>query len=162
MVPNRPLPPQVYTPEKVRAVLATLAEEAPLMMLFLKSVERLEVLDWAPGEPAPVLVFECCVQVRTWRDSGVKLLCHFSTTTKMNFLTKGSIEGSELLWVLTRNHFSEDDLTVAASVPLRVGKPHVLTWGSPPSEKLQPQCLVWYAHQYHRLVVSCRDCHLRV
>lgn len=53
----------MYTPEKVRDVLAVLAEEAPLMMLFLKSVERIEVLDWAPDAPAPVLVFECCVQV---------------------------------------------------------------------------------------------------
>ena len=53
----------MYTPEKVRTVLDTLAEEAPLMMLFLKSVERLEVLDWPPGSPAPLLVFECCVQV---------------------------------------------------------------------------------------------------
>lgn len=44
-------------------MLAVLAEEAPLMMLFLKSVERIEILDWQPDAAAPVLVFECCVQV---------------------------------------------------------------------------------------------------
>ena len=55
---------QVYTPEKVRGVLAALAEEAPLIMLFLKSVERIELLDWLPGAVAPALHFDCSVQVR--------------------------------------------------------------------------------------------------
>ena len=53
----------MYTPEKVRGVLAALAEEAPLIMLFLKSVERIEVLEWLPGAAEPVLLFDCSVQV---------------------------------------------------------------------------------------------------
>ena len=56
---------QVYTPDKVRAVLATLAEEAPLIMLFLKSVERLEILDWPADAAAPSLIVDCSIQART-------------------------------------------------------------------------------------------------
>ncbi len=40
-------------------------DEAPLIMLFLKSLTRVEVLHWAPDAAAPELLFDCTVQVLT-------------------------------------------------------------------------------------------------
>ena len=64
----RPL--QAYTVEKMREHLGDLANEAALMLLFLRNVERLEVLRWAPGTPEPLLLHECGVQVRRTFASG--------------------------------------------------------------------------------------------
>jgi len=55
----------VYTVAKVQRVLADLMDEAPLIMLFLKSLTRIEVLHWAPDAVAPELLFDCTVQVLT-------------------------------------------------------------------------------------------------
>ena len=55
---------QVYTVATVQRVLADLMDEAPAIMLFLKSLTRLEVLHWAPDAAAPELLFDCTVQVQ--------------------------------------------------------------------------------------------------
>jgi hypothetical protein len=54
---------QVYTVATVQRVLADLMDEAPAIMLFLKSLTRLEVLHWAPDAAGPELLFDCTVQV---------------------------------------------------------------------------------------------------
>ena len=55
---------QVYTVATVQRVLVDLMDEAPAIMLFLKSLTRLEVLHWAPDATAPQLLFDCTVQVQ--------------------------------------------------------------------------------------------------
>lgn len=57
------VPQQVYTADKMRAQLDSLASEAAALLLFLRSVERCEILVWAPGESEPQLLHECCIQV---------------------------------------------------------------------------------------------------
>ena len=53
---------QVYTPEKVQGMLQQLEQEAFQMMLFLKSVERLEVLHWPADATQPSTVYTCTLQ----------------------------------------------------------------------------------------------------
>lgn len=49
----------MYTPAKIQELLQQLREEAFLMMLFLKSVARVEVLEWPADSAEPVLMFSC-------------------------------------------------------------------------------------------------------
>ena len=53
---------QVYTPQKVKVLLQALHQEAFHIMLFLKSVQCLEVLEWQPGAASPMLQYTCRVQ----------------------------------------------------------------------------------------------------
>ena len=53
---------QVYTPEKVQVLLQALHQEAFHIMLFLKSVQCLEVVEWQAGAASPVLQYTCRVQ----------------------------------------------------------------------------------------------------
>lgn len=53
---------QVYTPEKVKVLLQALHQEAFHIMLFLKSVQCLEVVEWQAGAASPVLQYSCRVQ----------------------------------------------------------------------------------------------------
>lgn len=57
------VPQQVYTVDKMGAQLDSLASEAAALLLFLRNVERCEVLLWAPGESEPQLLHECCILV---------------------------------------------------------------------------------------------------
>jgi hypothetical protein len=50
---------QVYDPRKVAAMLEALRAEAHLVLLFLKSVRRIDVLEWREGEAAPTPLFSC-------------------------------------------------------------------------------------------------------
>ena len=50
---------QAYDAERVAALLAALGAEAPLALLFLKSVRRLDALEWREGAPAPTPLFTC-------------------------------------------------------------------------------------------------------
>lgn len=50
---------QAYSPDKVASMLAALRDEAPLVLLFLKHVRRVEAYDWADGAAAPRLLFSC-------------------------------------------------------------------------------------------------------
>ena len=40
-------------------MLEALRTEAPLALLFLKSVRRIDALEWRDGDPAPRLLFSC-------------------------------------------------------------------------------------------------------
>lgn len=40
---------QVYDVDSVRALLLSLRQEAIAALLFLKSIQRLEVYEWRPG-----------------------------------------------------------------------------------------------------------------
>ena len=50
---------QVYEPAKVKLMLDSLQSEATTMMLFLRNIERLEILDWQEGNAEPTLQFSC-------------------------------------------------------------------------------------------------------
>jgi sacsin len=52
----RPCTKASYTPDGVRALLKDFAGEKVLDLLYLKNVERIEVLEWAPGADAPRVV----------------------------------------------------------------------------------------------------------
>lgn len=54
---------QVYTAAKMREQLETLASEAASLLLFLRNVERCEVLVWKDGAAQPQLLHSCTVQV---------------------------------------------------------------------------------------------------
>lgn len=58
---------QAYNPDKVASMLEALRVEAPLVLLFLKSVRRLDALEWRQGEPAPVPLFSC--EVGPWQSA---------------------------------------------------------------------------------------------
>ena len=60
---------------KVQRVLADLMDEASHIMLFLKSLTRIEVLHWAPDAAAPELLFDCSVQVKYAALSTLSSLC---------------------------------------------------------------------------------------
>ena len=51
----------MYTVDKARDLLVALQSEAPLMMLFLKSISKIKVYHWMDGELGPELVFSCAV-----------------------------------------------------------------------------------------------------
>ena len=53
---------QVYDPGKVQHMLAALRAECDVMMLFLRTVEHLEVLEWRPGSAMPAVQFTCSLQ----------------------------------------------------------------------------------------------------
>lgn len=46
----------------MREQLETLAAEAASLLLFLRNVERCEVLVWSDGAPQPQLLHSCSVQ----------------------------------------------------------------------------------------------------
>ena len=48
--------------EKMAALLQLLQEESVEVLLFLKSVEELEVFEWHPGQTTPMLRFSCKLQ----------------------------------------------------------------------------------------------------
>ena len=51
---------QVYSqPGKVQSMLEALQREAVTTMLFLRSLERLEILEWHAGHAEPRALFEC-------------------------------------------------------------------------------------------------------
>ena len=51
---------QVYSqPGKVHSMLEALQREAVAAMLFLRSLERLEILEWHAGHAEPRALFEC-------------------------------------------------------------------------------------------------------
>ena len=50
---------QAYNPAKVQAMLGALQAEAASTMLFLRSLESLEILAWHPGQAAPESTFSC-------------------------------------------------------------------------------------------------------
>lgn len=50
---------QAYNPAKVQAMLGALQAEAASTMLFLRSLEELEILAWHPGQAAPEPTFSC-------------------------------------------------------------------------------------------------------
>ena len=51
---------QVYSqPGKVDGMLEALRQEATSTMLFLRSLERLEILEWRPGQAEPQALFQC-------------------------------------------------------------------------------------------------------
>ena len=52
----------MYGPEKMLALLNSLQEEAVNILLFLKSVERIEVLRWDQGAAEPQSLFSCAVK----------------------------------------------------------------------------------------------------
>ena len=45
----------------LHGLLDSLAEEAVSALLFLKSIQRLELYEWQPGEAAPQLLFSCAL-----------------------------------------------------------------------------------------------------
>ena len=51
-----------YVPDGVRRLLRAFAREKTLDMLFLKNVETVEVLEWAPGETSPRLISRTSVR----------------------------------------------------------------------------------------------------
>jgi sacsin len=53
---------QAYTVDALRAVLAAFQKEAVHCLLFLRSVERIELLEWQPGAAAPALCFSATVE----------------------------------------------------------------------------------------------------
>lgn len=50
---------QVYTVESVRTVLEDLQKEAVSALLFLKSLQRLEVYDWGSAASEPTILYKC-------------------------------------------------------------------------------------------------------
>jgi sacsin len=52
---------QAYSADALRAVLAAFQKEAVHCLLFLRSVERIELLEWQPGAAAPALSFSAAV-----------------------------------------------------------------------------------------------------
>ena len=65
LTPPRPccscqLAAQVYSqPGKVHSMLEALQQEATATMLFLRSLERIEILEWHAGHAEPQVLFEC-------------------------------------------------------------------------------------------------------
>lgn len=53
---------QVYSIDRIQKLLQDLQQQAHLMLLFLKSVERIEVLEWHVGENSPTLKFACALE----------------------------------------------------------------------------------------------------
>jgi hypothetical protein len=49
----------VYTPDTIRSLFADLQAEASLLLLFLKFVQRIELLELPPGAREPRLLFSC-------------------------------------------------------------------------------------------------------
>lgn len=47
---------QTHDVESIRKLLKAFVAESGGMLLFLKNVERMSVLEWAPGDDAPVAV----------------------------------------------------------------------------------------------------------
>ena len=59
-IPRCQLAAQVYSqPGKVHSMLEALQQEATATMLFLRSLERIEILEWHPGHAEPQVLFEC-------------------------------------------------------------------------------------------------------
>lgn len=54
---------QVYTADKVRRLLRDLHEECFEVLLFLKSIQRLEILEWDAADDSPRCLYSCRVQV---------------------------------------------------------------------------------------------------
>lgn len=52
---------QPYPPQKVRELLSALAAEAHLILLFLKCVEKIDILHCGEGDARPRLLFSCGV-----------------------------------------------------------------------------------------------------
>jgi len=52
---------QVYTVESVRIVLEDLQKEAVSALLFLKSLQRLEVYEWESAASEPAILYKCCL-----------------------------------------------------------------------------------------------------
>ncbi|KAL4545625.1 hypothetical protein Ndes2526B_g00282 [Nannochloris sp. 'desiccata'] len=50
---------QVYAPERLHELLKDLQMEAHLILLFLKSVESIQVCEWLSGQKEPKTVFKC-------------------------------------------------------------------------------------------------------
>jgi hypothetical protein len=50
---------QVYTVQKVSALLASFCSELSLVMLFLKSIEAVEIMEWPADAPRPRMRFSC-------------------------------------------------------------------------------------------------------
>ncbi|KAK9808692.1 hypothetical protein WJX72_002029 [[Myrmecia] bisecta] len=50
---------QAYDTHKVQALLASLQHEAMDIMLFLKTVQRLEIHEWRPGQAEPTRLYSC-------------------------------------------------------------------------------------------------------
>ena len=50
---------QVYTVDRAMDLLQALQDEAPLMMLFLKNIARIQVYHWGEGQQEPTLTY-CC------------------------------------------------------------------------------------------------------
>jgi hypothetical protein len=61
---------QSYDSDKVARMLDALRSEAPLVLLFLKSVRRIDVLDWADSEAAPTPLFSCEAVPADWEGGG--------------------------------------------------------------------------------------------
>jgi sacsin len=52
---------QAHPVETMREQLETFAREAPAMLLFLKNVERLQVLEWREGDSGPTCFFQSAI-----------------------------------------------------------------------------------------------------
>ena len=52
----------MYDTAKITKLLMSLQEEAENILLFLKSVETLEIYTWPEGSKSPLLSYRCSVQ----------------------------------------------------------------------------------------------------
>ena len=77
----------MYDEANVRGMLAALEAEGPLVLLFLKSIEAFQVLDWAPGEPQPTVTYACSISNATEATRSSRRIFVSSV--------KGSVEGAE-------------------------------------------------------------------